>query len=160
MSDERAIGGMDVVLLGGAVVVGDDGSADSARAVRWAADDAGRREARLVVVRSWSITTAPRPKDAEPGYVPGEDEFAAAVRDAMASDLATELDATRVDVTLMPAHCSAEDALIEASKHAIVTVVGARGRGLARWMGSVSTAIVRRAAGPVVVVPGGDRTEG
>ena len=152
---------MDLAVLSGAVVVGDDGSADSAKAVEWAAEDATRRATRLVVLRAWSITNAPKPKDAEQGYVPSEDEFANAVRDEMAADLATELGAaSTADVVLMPAHCSAEDALVEASKHAALTVVGARGRGLARWLGSVSTAVVRRASGPVVVVPGRERDEG
>ena len=153
---ERASGGIDLSVINGAVVVGDDASADSAHAVAWALDDASRRGVRLVVVRSWSITTAPRPRGMESGYVPSEDEFAEAVRDEMASDLAPVLGADRhssTEVVLMPAHCSPEDALIDASAQAVATVVGARGRGLARWLGSVSSALVRAARGPVVVVP-------
>jgi nucleotide-binding universal stress UspA family protein len=162
MSEQRDVGGMDLRALEGCVVVGDDASRDSQLAVRWAAEDAARRGVQLVVVRAWLITSAPRPKDVEAGYVPSEEEFADAVREAMASDLAPVLDdlkpSTGVEsvprVLLMPAHCSAEEALVEASRHAAVIVVGARGRGLARWLGSVSGGVVRSAHGPVVVVPG------
>ncbi len=162
---EPSPGGMDLSLLKGAVVVGDDRSENSGKAVSWARDDASRRGVQLVVVRAWSITNAPRPAGAEPGYVPGEDEFSDAVRDELASDLAPVLGESVFggnssdDVVLMPAHCSAAEALVEASRHAAVTVVGARGSGLARWLGSVSTAVVRSAHGPVVVIPDRDRSE-
>jgi nucleotide-binding universal stress UspA family protein len=151
-----------VLAVTDAVVVGDDGSADSLNAVKWALADAERRGAQLVVVRGWSITSAPRPRGAEPGYVPSEDEFAAAVAEQMQDDLASVASAGTgdtggpVDITMLPVHSSAEDALIDASRMAAITVVGARGRGLARWLGSVSTAVVRGAQGPVVVVPGRD----
>jgi nucleotide-binding universal stress UspA family protein len=155
-------GGMAVTDLDGVVVVGDDGSKPAARAVEWALADAGRREVSLVVVRAWSITSAPRPAAAEPGYVPSEDEFAEAVREEMAADLRAVLgeaiDAGDGRVLLMPAHSGPVDALLTASRHAAVTVVGARGSGLARWLGSVSSAVVRAAAGPVVVVPDRART--
>jgi nucleotide-binding universal stress UspA family protein len=162
---EEIIGGMDPVALQGAVVVGDDGSEDSARAVSWARDDARRRGVRLVVVRAWSITRAPRPAGAEPGYVPSEEEFAEAVRHELASDLRPVLGESVADggatdeVALMPAHSSPAQALVEASRHAAVTVVGSRGSGLARLLGSVSTAVVRSAHGPVVVIPDRVRSE-
>ena len=70
---------LDLDGLTGAVVVGDDGSADAGVAVRWARDDARRRGLPLVVIRAWSLTSAPRPATFEPGYVPSEEEFAAAV---------------------------------------------------------------------------------
>ena len=155
MSKERSVGGIDVATVSGAVVVGNDRSDDALAATAWALEEAQRRGVRLVVVRAWSITSAPRPAGSEHGYVPSEDEFAEAVRDEMASDLASVLGGSAVEVSLMPAHCSAEDALIEASKHAALTVVGARGRGLARWLGSVSSAVVRASHGPVAVIPGG-----
>jgi nucleotide-binding universal stress UspA family protein len=154
---DRDTGGMLLSDLDGVVVVGDDGSKAAARAVEWALADAGRRDVPLVVVRAWSITSAPRPADAEPGYVPSEDEFAEAVREEMAGDLRGVLGEAVVAgdgrVLLMPAHCGPVDALLTASRHAALTVVGARGSGLARWLGSVSSAVVRAAEGPVVVVP-------
>ena len=137
-----------------AVVVGYDGSDDSARAVRWAHADAGRRGVRLVVLRAWSLKTAPRPEGGDLSYVPSEDEFAAAVRDALSVDLAGVLPAeAATEVVPLAVHRPAEEALVEASRHAAVTVVGARGSGLARWLGSVSASVVRHAHGPVVVVP-------
>jgi nucleotide-binding universal stress UspA family protein len=163
MNDE-SVG--DLSVLRSSVVVGDDGSEDSSRAVSWAREDAARRGTTLVVVRAWSITTAPRPVEAEPGYVPSEDEFSDAVRRQLASDLLPVLGdpAEGGDqsppVVLMPVHRSPSDAWVQASRHAAVTVVGARGSGLARWLGSVSTAVVRSAYGPVVVIPHRDRSEG
>ena len=152
---------MDAATVAGAVVVGDDGSVDSRRAVEWAAEDAARRGVRLVVVRAWSITSAPRPTGVERGgYVPSEDEFAEAVRAELASDVAPVLErpsdpaSVPAEVTFMAAHASAEDALVWASREAAVVVVGARGQGVARWLGSVSGSVVRAAHGPVVVVPG------
>ena len=154
-------GGMDRAALEGAVVVGDDASAASRAAVAWAREDAARRGVPLVVVRAWSLTNAPRPSGAEHGYVPSEDEYAEAVRAEMAHDLqGTVGDLAEGSVILMPAHCSATDALLHASHHAALTVVGARGSGLARWLGSVASAVVKSASGPVVVVPDRRRPEG
>jgi nucleotide-binding universal stress UspA family protein len=150
------VSGLDDPLVEGAVVVGDDGSEDAARAVRWAHADALRRSVPLVLVRGWSITTAPRPGgDSDLGYVPSEEEFAGAVREAMAADVQAVLgEVARSSVALLPVHRSAQEALVEASRRAAVTVVGARGSGLAKWLGSVSTSVVKQAHGPVVVVPG------
>lgn len=144
----------DASTVGDSVVVGYDGSGSAARAVRWAHEDAGRRGARLVVLRSWSLKTAPRPDEADLSYVPSEDEFAAAVRDALTADLVGVLGAeASAEAVPLVVHRPAEDALVEASRHAAVIVVGARGAGLARWLGSVSVSVVRHAHGPVVVVP-------
>jgi nucleotide-binding universal stress UspA family protein len=137
-----------------AVVVGHDGSDDSARAVRWAYADAKRRRTRLVVLRAWSLKTAPRPEGADLSYIPSEDEFAAAVAAALRADLDRVLGVgTTADVVPLAVHRPAEEALVEASRYAAVTVVGARGAGLARLFGSVSASVVRHAHGPVVVVP-------
>lgn len=137
----------------GAVVVGFDGSEDATRAVQWACVEAERRKAPLVVVRAWSLKTAPRPEGWELSFVPSEDEFAAAVRAALAADLDEALGQDASDAILVAVHRPADEALIEASREAILTVVGARGSGLARWLGSTSASVVRHAHGPVVVVP-------
>ncbi len=145
-------------IYAGAVVVGFDGSEDSTRAVRWALVEAGRRNAPLVVLRAWSLKTAPRPEGSDLSYVPSEDEFSEAVRDELSADLAEVLGADASDAILVPVHRPAEEALIAASREAVMTVVGARGSGLARWLGSISASVVRHAHGPVVVIPqGGER---
>lgn len=153
MSEQSPGEGQESVTRG-AVVVGDDGSPDAARAVRWAHEDALRRGVPLVVVRGWSITTAPRPVTDDLSYVPGEDEFAEAVRAEMAVDLGRVLGSDPAGtIHLLPVHAPASEALVRCSVDAAVTVVGARGSGLARWLGSVSSEVVRHAHGPVVVLP-------
>ena len=49
--------------LSGGMIVGHDGSPASAEAVRWAAKLAGRLDCTLHVVRTWSISSAPRPAE-------------------------------------------------------------------------------------------------
>ncbi|MEO8106050.1 MAG: universal stress protein [Actinomycetes bacterium] len=137
----------------GAVVVGSDGSEDALRAVRWASVEAECRSVRLVVLRAWSLKTAPRPDGSDLTYVPSENEFADAVRDALAAHLAKAFGADAADAILVAVHRPADEALIAASRQALMTVVGARGSGLARWLGSTSTSVVRHARGPVVVIP-------
>lgn len=137
----------------GAVVVGFDGSDDSTRAVRWAVTEAERRSAPLVVLRAWSLKTAPRPDGSDLSYVPSEDEFSESVRSALAADLAERIGPTAADAILVPVHRPSDEALIAASRRALMTVMGARGSGLARWLGSTSASVVRHAHGPVVVIP-------
>ena len=55
-------------------------------AVRWAARLAGRLGCPLHVVRTWSISSAPRPSTAEPGSVPPLSDFEAAVLQHLESD--------------------------------------------------------------------------
>lgn len=143
--------------LTGTVVVGDDGSRDAAAAVRWAGADAKRRGVPLTVLRAWSLTTAPRPATFEPGYVPSEDEFAAAVRDEVLADVTATLGTDPgVEIRPTPVHDSARDALTEATSVAAVVVVASRGRGLAKaLLGSTSEHVVKHARGPVVVIPDG-----
>jgi len=146
---------LDLDGLTGAVVVGDDGSADAGVAVRWARDDARRRGLPLVVIRAWSLTSAPRPATFEPGYVPSEEEFAAAVRAELLADLHETLGVDAgVELRPTPVHESAREALTAASAVAAVVVIASRGRGVAKaLLGSTSEHVVREARGPVVVIP-------
>lgn len=144
-------------LLGvsGAVVVGDDGSAEAATAVRWAAEEAKARGVGLVVVRAWSIRSTPRPAHLPPGYVAGEDEYAASVADQLRTDLGRVLGEPLDDrVRVMAVHGSPEDVLVTASREAVLVVVASHGRHLASaLLGSTSEHVLRHAHGPVVVVP-------
>ena len=136
------------------IVVGIDESKSAREALRWAAEEARLREARLLVVMVWEL----------PGgeYIPMVQEAdASAVHDAteeyvekilVAENLVpgqTDLD---VDTRIMdgaPAPC-----LLRASEGAELLVVGARGHGqfVGMLLGSVSLHCVTHATCPVVVV--------
>ena len=71
--------------IDGGILVGHDGSAAAADAVRWAADLARRLGTRLHIVRSWSISSAPKPSTSAAGYVPPMTDFEAALREVRPS---------------------------------------------------------------------------
>ncbi|GAB3991563.1 universal stress protein [Nocardioides marmoraquaticus] len=137
----------------GQMVVGCDGSRASLEAVRWADRLAHRLGEPLHVVRSWVLSTAPRPGSATVGYVPPMTDFEAAVLD----ELRRDVDALRPrsEVTLHTVHGSAGRRMVEASARASAIVVGNRGGGgfLGLRMGSTADQVVRNAHCPVVVVP-------
>lgn len=136
------------------VVVGDDDSPQASTAVRWAAQDAERRGCALHVVRSWTISTAPRPSSRARGYAPSLAEYEEAVRLRMEERWGF-LRSQVPDLHLCPVHQQPAKALVEASESADVIVVGASGQGrVARIVvGSVAKDVVRHARCPVVVVP-------
>ena len=143
------------VVIDGGILVGHDGSAQSGRAVTWAADMAGRLGCKLHVLRAWSLTSAPRPATMELGYVPPPEDFEKAVLDALAHDIdALDLPAD-CEVELHAAHGQSSHRLLEAAEGADLLVVGARGAGGFRGLGFGSTAdqVVRNSPVPVVVVP-------
>jgi nucleotide-binding universal stress UspA family protein len=146
---------VDHLNVTGGIVVGDDGSERSQSAVRWAAHDARLREMPLHVIRGWSILTAPQPSTAHSGYVPPLEDFEAAVREDMERcwEILT-VTVHGIDVRLLPVHGSAAQALIEASRHADLVIVGSRGRGgfAELLLGSVADQVVRFSHCPVTVV--------
>lgn len=143
-------------------MVGVDGSPASQAALRWAADEGGYRDARLVAVYAW--TFVPPAPMAEPGMIPmpamdfpgqldaeraaAEEEFHAAV-DAAFADEAPAVEVERKLVEGDPA-----DVLLREAAEADLLVVGSRGRGgiAAALLGSVSKHVVSHAECPVVVV--------
>ena len=139
----------------GGILVGHDGSPASAEAVRWAARLAERLGCSLHVVRTWSISSAPRPATAEPGYVPPMADFEAAVADRLRKDVAGLGLPDGLTVECHTLHGSAGRRLLEASKGAEMLVLGSRGAGGFRGLGFGSTAdqVVSHAVSPVVVVP-------
>lgn len=147
----------------GRVVVGHDGSSHAAQAVRWAANYARSTGFALVVVRGWSISSAPRPASQTVGYIPPIEDFAAAVLADLESDVARDLGdgVAGLDLSYAVPRSAAANALIDTAAGAELLVVGARGlggfRGLA--LGSVSDQCVRHSPCPVVVVRG-DHTVG
>jgi nucleotide-binding universal stress UspA family protein len=121
----------------GSIVVGVEGSADSDRAVEWAARAAARLDATLHIVCALNEITAAEEAD----------RILAAARTLAAQIGVTEISAEQVDAAPAPA-------LIAASGSAQLVVVGARGHGALGGIviGSVSQHVSRHAACPVVVV--------
>lgn len=141
--------------LDGGVLVGHDGSAAAAEAVRWASRLAGRLGCPLHVVRTWSISSAPRPSTAAPGYVPPLTDFETAVLDRLRSDVERLGLSEDLDVQCHVLHGAAGRRLLEASESAEMLVVGTRGEGGFRGLlfGSTADQVVRHAKRPVIVVP-------
>ena len=141
--------------LSGGMLVGHDGSPASSEAVRWAAKLAARLDCPLHVIRTWSISSAPRPATATGGYVPPMADFEGAVLDRLRSDITALGLPEGLDVQCHAVHGSAGRRLLEVSKGAHMLVLGTRGGGGFRGLGFGSTAdqVVRHAVCPVVVVP-------
>lgn len=148
------------------VLVGVDGSPSSARALRWAADEARRRGAELHVVHVWRLPLYAIP---DPGGVVvsslGDldhevvetlerqarevlEESVAKLRRETGGDLGVELRAE-----LLRGDPARE--LVEAAAGADLLVVGSRGLGgfEGLLLGSVSQKVVQHAPCPAAVVP-------
>jgi nucleotide-binding universal stress UspA family protein len=147
--------------MAGTIVVGVDGSPASQAALRWAAEEAQLRGARLVVLHAWSFL-APAPL-AEPGMVPLpavdyagtlEAERAAAEEELETALAAAFPEGPPVPIERQLVEGGAAEALEEAARGADLVVVGSRGRsGLAAaLLGSVSKHVLQHAPCPVVVV--------
>lgn len=141
--------------LTGGLLVGHDGSAPANETVRWAARLAKRLDCTLHVVRTWTISSAPRPATAEPGYVPPLSDFEAAVQKRLLADVARIGLADDLDVDCHVLHGAAGRRLVEASVGAEMLIIGSRGEGGFRGLlfGSTADQVVRNARCPVVVVP-------
>jgi nucleotide-binding universal stress UspA family protein len=141
--------------IAGGVVVGHDGSGCSQETLQWAARLAQRAYWPLHVVRSWRMTSAPRPSTWEPGYVPPMTDYERAVLDDLRSDVRAALGAQRAaDVICHAVHMAPVKALLDAGRNADLLVVGSRGRGgfAGLLLGSVSDQVVHHAPCPVTVV--------
>jgi nucleotide-binding universal stress UspA family protein len=139
----------------GGVVVGDDGSAGAAKAVRYAGEEAQRRGTTLHVIRAWTIVSAVRPEDVPAGIVPSITELELATRGAEESRIADLLgDPAPGPVEVHTCHGPSAQSLLKAAETADVVVVGSRGRGgfASLMLGSVAEQVVRHSAAPVIVV--------
>lgn len=137
------------------IVVGNDGSAASEPALRWALRHARAVGGHLRVVRGWTMTSAPRPETQTFGHIPPIEDFEAAVVKDLASDCAGVVaEYPEVDVEYVAKRGPAANGLLDCAESADLVVVGARGlggfRGLA--LGSVSDQVCRHSPCPVVVV--------
>jgi nucleotide-binding universal stress UspA family protein len=135
----------------GRVAVGIDGSPGGDAALRWAADEAIRCGAELVLVHGWSYPyQGPRTGISEP-------------RDDMRLDAMRTLEASAVKVRELAPNLrchsiiseqSPAKAIIDAGKDADLVVVGSRGHGgfSSLLLGSVSRTVLQHSAVPVVVI--------
>ena len=143
----------------GRIVVGVDGSDESAAALRWAVEEAKLRDAGVEAVHAWSyipMTTA-----ADSGLVPMSWTDSTEMMDAT-HDAAARVAEQQVESVLGAGHGvavrlvqgDASDALLESAKGADLLVVGNRGRGALKevLLGSTSGRVADHAPCPVVVV--------
>ena len=152
MSD--TVEAMDDVIPENAVVVGHDGSADSDEALVSALELADQLNAPVVVVRAWTISTAPRPADWKFGYVSSSDDLQKAVYDELVGDVRDCVERfPNVKVSYLAKQGSAAGTLTELSRTARILVVGSRGLGgfAEMVLGSVSDQVVRHAHCSVLV---------
>ena len=130
------------------IVVGIDGSANAAKALTWALDEAELRGCRVRAVLSWSYLG-----DSATHLKTGATEDdAKAMLDQVVAEVAGER-ASLVDPVAV--NDLAVAGLLDQAKDAALVVVGSRGRGGIKGlvMGSVSRTVVERSPVPVVVVP-------
>jgi nucleotide-binding universal stress UspA family protein len=137
------------------IVVGHDGSGGGDQALASALELADQLHAPVVVVRAWSIATAPRPPTWRFGYVSSFTELAETVREHLVRDVSRHLEQLpAIDVDYRAVHGSPAKNLIAISQDARMLVVGSRGLGgfAGMVLGSVSDQCVRYATCPVLVV--------
>lgn len=135
------------------VVVGVDGSGSALRAVRWAADEAGRRRVPLRLVHAYEIPV---------GYPPGFVDWHA-LHDALTAQGRTWLEQARhaaeetapeAAVEVVEVKAGVVPTLEKESRHAAVVVLGTRGLGgfTGLLLGSTAVALAAHAHCPVVTV--------
>jgi nucleotide-binding universal stress UspA family protein len=138
----------------GDIVVGMDGSPSAKAALRWAADQARLTGARLHVMTAWE----------NPVYygwapmIPYDEDFAAMAGKVLSTSVSEVLGDEPSDLemaeSVVPGHPA--QALIDASAHAALLVIGCRGHGAftGTLLGSVSQQCLHHARCPVLVVRG------
>ncbi len=139
----------------GRIVVGHDGSAGADAALQVALELGRDLSASVVIVRSWSIDTAPRGAVFHDGYAASFSEIGETVRAVLREETAERtLGYPDVDTELRGVLGPPAEVLSELSAQARMLVVGSRGLGGVAGMllGSVSDRCTRYARCPVLVV--------
>ncbi len=139
------------------IVVGVDGSAPALAALRWADDEARRRQATLAVVVAWQPQVLLNPYPYGPVPMPDDREIEAAARTVAerAVEEAGVVGDPEHDVVIEVVEGPPVPSLLAAAAGADLLVVGSRGHGAFTGMllGSVSQHCAGHAPCPVVVVP-------
>lgn len=137
---------------GSTVVIGVDGSDDGHRALDAGLEEARLRGGRCVVVHAWDLGVVA----ASPVIADTAEVLERAARELIDEE-AGRIAGRGVPVSRSLVYGSPAKALLDASEHADLVVVGSRGLGgvAARLLGSVSSACAAHAACPVLVVPEG-----
>ena len=135
------------------IVVGVDGSEGSQRALRWAIDEARRRDASLEIVHAWHVPYGA--STAYLGVAPFDPQPMEDAEQRLLDEVVDREDTRGLDVTRLLVCEGAARALVDAAKGADLLVVGSRGRGgfAGLLLGSVSQTVTHHAPCPVVVVP-------
>ena len=138
----------------GVVVVGIDGSASAAAALRWSAAEAQLRGSRLLVVHAWTpvYTDVLLGGGFSPSRANGSEMHNAA--EELLVRATAGLDGDGVEIECRAVEGNAPEVLIAAAAEGDLLVVGSRGHGgfTGLLLGSVSQQCVRRADCPVVIV--------
>lgn len=136
------------------IVVGIDGSRMSRTALDWSLQEAAWRSTGLVAIHAWT------PIRANPGLLesalPSFQDFEGAARSLLDDELhRSRQGGPRVEVESRAVRSGAAAALVEASRHHALVVVGTRGRGgiTGRLLGSVSQQVAHHAEAPTAVIP-------
>jgi len=134
------------------IVVGVDGSENSVRALRWAAQEAAHHGASLLAVTAWQQATAGAmlPSAGTPATRTAELDLSATT----AEGLRETVEAAGVEAETSVEYGGAAKVLIERSAGAELLVVGTRGHGgfVGLLLGSVVQHVTAHAKCPVVVV--------
>lgn len=136
---------------------GFDGSSESREALAWAADLARRRRARLHALAVYTpVAFGGVSTTGAIGYQSANDALRAALDEQLGEAVAALDDGSGASGRVLDGDAAIE--LAEASAELDLLVLGSRGYGPIRsvLLGSVSRALVRSAACPVVVLPRGD----
>jgi nucleotide-binding universal stress UspA family protein len=142
----------------GSIVVGHDGSPEAQAALDTALELAHALGATVLVVRTWSLDTAPSGVVFHDGYAASFAEIGEAVHGRLRTETASRIGSRAgLDVQLRSVLGQPAETLIALSRDARMLVVGSRGLGGVAGMvlGSVSDRCVRHARCPILVVPRG-----
>jgi heavy metal translocating P-type ATPase len=142
--------------MAGSIVVGHDGSAGASEALLLGLTLAKALKAPLLIVRSWSIDTAPKAPEDEFGYVSSFEEISRVVDEELRGDTRGLVQTQPgIEVGYRVELGQPAEVLIAVSERARMLVVGSRGRGgfASLLLGSVGEQCVHHALCPILVVP-------